>query len=435
MKIGIISINIHTTTLNFGCIIHSFAFQQFLKKNGYDSKVIEYKPGYYKDFDVKHPLFSYVENEKPDRNQLIKWRDLFYEREIRYDKFFGFVKNHYITTDKCYTSALLDEEDAGFDCYICATDVIWKAVPGGPDKGYLLACDSMKGKKKIAYAASKGARKYNEGQEERFINAACDFDYIFVRENSLKDYMKETLDIDTPNVLDPVFLMDREFYRSVEIVPEVHPEKYVLVYLAQTMDDEFVQKVIEFADENQLMVIELSEEVSHRAYQAKYGHKFLYDIGVEEWLWYIDHAEWVFTNSFHGTCFSLIFQKQFFNGARGGDKIELLLEQFGLDDRWLGDKSFVGAQNMTPINYDAVNEVMEKRIAESSKCILDALKDVESREHRPIIADAQPYLEKSKQAWKKKQVSSAFETGARKIWKKIESPKLKKCLKKVFHVK
>ena len=156
MKIGIISINIHTTTLNFGCIIHSFAFQQFLKKNGFDSQVIEYKPGYYKDFDVKHPLFSYVENEKPDRNQLIKWRDLFYEREVRYDKFFGFVDNHYITTDKCYTSDLLDKEDAGFDCYICATDVIWKAVPGGPDKGYLLACDSMKGKKKIAYAASKG---------------------------------------------------------------------------------------------------------------------------------------------------------------------------------------------------------------------------------------------------------------------------------------
>ncbi len=395
MKIGIISINIHTKTLNFGCIIHSCAFQHFLRENGFDSEVIEYKPIYYKDFDVRHPLFSYIDNEEESHDTLVKWRDLFYEREIRFDKFFAFVDKYYKKTDKCYTADSLDTEDPGFDCYICATDVIWKAVPGGPDKGYLLACDSMKGKKKIAYSASKGTRKYTEAQEKKFINAVSDFDYIFVREGSLKDYMNSVVDLDVPVVLDPVFLMTKSFYESLEIEPEKKYENYILIYMAQTMDDSFVQKVIEFANSCKLPVIELSESVNHRGYESRYGHDFIYDVGVEEWLWYIHHAEYIFTNSFHGTCLSIIYNKQFFDGARGGDKIEFLLERFGLHDRWLSEDNFVDAMNKEDIDYVKVNSILDEARAESSKLIIDALKDVESHEHRPLIENPESFVERS----------------------------------------
>ncbi len=400
MKIGIISINIYTRTLNFGCIIHSCAFQHFLEQNGYESEVIEYKPVYYKDFDVRHPLFSCVDNPDESHEELVKWRDMFYERERRYDKFFAFVDKYYKRTDKCYTADLLDKEDPGFDCYICATDVIWKAFHSGLDRGYFLACESMKDKKKIAYSASKGTRKYNEAQEKKFINALSDFDYVFVREGSLRDYVNKVTDIDAPVVLDPVFLMPKSFYEGIEIEPEKKYEKYVLIYMAQTMDDSFVKKVIEFADNCNLPVIELSESVNHRGYESKCGHDFIYDVGVEEWLWYIHHAEYIFTNSFHGTCLSIIYNKQFFDGARGGDKIEFLLERFSLQDRWLSEDSFIDALNKESIDYERVNGILDEARAESSKMILDALKDVESREHRPLIENPEPLIERSEQKWK-----------------------------------
>ena len=161
MKIGIISINAHTKVLNFASPLHSYAFQQFLKMHGYDSVIIDYKPNYYGQYNPRHPLFYQLshpmKNKKKQRAALKKWLKLFIPRQIRFDKFQRFIDKYYITTDECYNENTLDTNDLGLDCYICATDVIWKCnKKAGFDRGFFLACDSMKGKYKIAYAASRG---------------------------------------------------------------------------------------------------------------------------------------------------------------------------------------------------------------------------------------------------------------------------------------
>ena len=55
MKIGIISINMHTKGLNFACPVHTYAFQQFLLANGIESTVIDYKANYYGNFEPRYP--------------------------------------------------------------------------------------------------------------------------------------------------------------------------------------------------------------------------------------------------------------------------------------------------------------------------------------------------------------------------------------------
>ena len=55
MKIGLISINMHTKSLNFACPIHSWAFQRFLQMHGIESKVIDYTPNYNDDFPAREP--------------------------------------------------------------------------------------------------------------------------------------------------------------------------------------------------------------------------------------------------------------------------------------------------------------------------------------------------------------------------------------------
>ncbi|WP_035764527.1 polysaccharide pyruvyl transferase family protein [Butyrivibrio sp. NC2002] len=401
MNIGIISINIHTKTLNYGCIIHSFALQQFLRLNGIDSTVIEYKPNYYGVFDVKHPLFSLVEREKLDGKQLIKWKDLFYDREKRYDKFFGFVNNYYKKTDKCYTPELLDKEDPGFDVYICASDVIWKATEVGFDKGFFLASKCMNNKIKIAYSASMGARKYNEQQEKQFIEWVGDFDFVSAREDSLQKYIKDRMDIDARHVVDPVFLLPRSFYEQLQIKPDYTLDKYILVYLAQDMDEAFVKKVIGFAKDKGLPIIELSEELHHEKYALEEGVnlKVVYNAGVEEWLWYINHAEWIFTNSFHGTCFSIIFEKQFFCGARGGDKIKSLLNRFAVSDRWIVADSFVGVDSIGKIDYDTTSELVKHASSLSADFLISALKECNERVHKPLVANPKVFIERSRIEW------------------------------------
>ncbi len=61
MRIGLISINMYSKRLNFACPLHTYAFQQFLLGNGIESTVIDYKPVYYNDFDLKHPSRYYAE--------------------------------------------------------------------------------------------------------------------------------------------------------------------------------------------------------------------------------------------------------------------------------------------------------------------------------------------------------------------------------------
>lgn len=130
MKIGIISINAHTKVLNFASPLHTYAFQQFLLQNGIESTIIDYKPIYFGKFDVRHPLHYYQTHPNQDeavQEELIaKWTALYDAREKRYDRFEEFIQKYYIKTDICYTAKSIEKTDPGFDCYICATDVIWK---------------------------------------------------------------------------------------------------------------------------------------------------------------------------------------------------------------------------------------------------------------------------------------------------------------------
>ena len=402
MKIGIISININTRTLNFGSMIHSYAFQQFLLANGIESTVIDYKPVYFGRYDARHPLDYYRDiNPDPDPKKqaakLAKWEKLYDACESRYDKFMAFADKYYITTEEQYTPALLDKKDPGFDCYIVATDVIWKHHNvSGFDKGYFLASECMKGKKKIAYSASKGAKPYSREQEKQFIEWISDFDYISTRETSLQKYIKEKVDLDVPNVLDPVFLMPREFYEKVAKKPDDAPKgKFILIYLAMQNSADVVRAAVEFARDNGYEAIELSDEIKNENVVPDYPHKVAFDVGVDEWLWYIQNCEYFFTNSFHGCCFSIIFEKRFFVGDRGGDKIDCLLDFFGLQDRRPDNyRVLTHADTLPDIDYAPVRKKKEEGIKFSEGVILGAIHDLEKRDHKPLVKNPEYYIRK-----------------------------------------
>lgn len=104
MKIALISINAHTKVLNFASPLHTYVFQQFLLDNGIQTTIVDYKPVYFKNFDVEHPLFYYIDHpckdEAKQKDMLKRWKDLFYEREVRYHRFEEFIEKYYKKTKK-----------------------------------------------------------------------------------------------------------------------------------------------------------------------------------------------------------------------------------------------------------------------------------------------------------------------------------------------
>lgn len=240
MRIGLISINMYPKKLNFACPLHTFAFQQFLAAQGIESTIIDYKPIYFKDFDLEHPDETYRQrrdrilaekDSDSERNRkriadleerfIAPYSSMRREREIRYKKFRNFIDKHYVKTERCYDSDLLEIEDPGFDCYICVTDVIWKWNPGdGFDRGFFLGSSSMEGKWKIAYAASRGVpEELTAEQEQEFRHYVRDIDHVSVREQSLKEYVESACDRPAELVLDPVLLNDRTLYDTIAAPP------------------------------------------------------------------------------------------------------------------------------------------------------------------------------------------------------------------------
>lgn len=384
MKIGIISINAHTKVLNFASPLHSYAFQQWLQKHGYDSVIIDYKPNYYGQFNPKYPYLYYVRHPNPDKRKQKslehKWLRLFWKRKIRFDKFQKFIDRYYLTTEKCYNEDLLDKEDPGLDCYICATDVIWKCNKNaGFDRGFFLACEAMKGKSKIAYAASRGpAAELPEDKKEEFIRYISDFDAISVRERSFAEYIENIAGISTVHVLDPVLLHEKEFYEPLIKRPK-KKKGYVLLYIVMERAVPLIELAVRFAEERGLEVIELGEEIVDAKIPAGTRHKVVYDIGIEEWLGYMEEAEYIFTNSFHATCFSILFHKQFFVGKRNGDKILSVMEMFGISDRRVED-CFEGNRYIADdIDYYHVDKLRSQYKKKSEEFLLQALEAAEKK--------------------------------------------------------
>lgn len=402
MKIGILSINAHTKVLNFASPLHTYAFWKFLDNHGIESTIIDYKPVYYGKFDVKHPLFYYIDHPEKDLKEwkllLKKWKNLFYERELRYERFEEFIKTYYKKTERCYTAQILETEDPGFDCYICASDVIWKNhVNIGFDKGFFLACKQMEGKKKIAYAASRGPRAYTDEQAKEFFDYISDMDYLSVREKSLKDYIRENSDLPVSLALDPVFFHEKEFYYEMARPPK--QKGYVLIYIVMEQSRALVRTAVGFAKIRNLEVIELSEDLKDANIPKGTHHEVIYGIGIEEWLGYMQHAAYIFTNSFHACCFSIIFGKQFFAGARSGDKINSILELFELSSRRVLKNSPDVAAGLPDIDFGEVDKLRHRYVKESADFILNAIHALgqgEHQNHRDLVNE-EIYMDKETQ--------------------------------------
>lgn len=399
MNIGLISINMYTKGLNFACPLHTFAFQQFLRDNGIETTIIDYKPVYYGNFDLRHPadfyerLCDYRERTgNLDRIDELKskrdgYRALYHEREVRYDKFRKFIDERYVKTDDCYDSDLLEVKDPGFDCYICVTDVIWKKEPQkGFDRGFFLASKAMEGKKKIAYAASRGVFfAENEQDEEQFFGYLSDIDYIGVREESLKDYIEAHMSKDVSLVLDPVMLNDRSLYDDMAVKPE--EEGYLFVYYVMEQAEDTLEQAAAYARAHNLKIVEATDRPIPQGKLSKYEDldvTYRYDIGIEEWLGYFKHADVVFTNSFHASCFSILFEKEFFVGSRNGDKVTNVLKQFKLEDRRFNKDTNLLDPAPGPIDYEMVGNILKAKREESSNFILGAIRNLCEEEKSPI---------------------------------------------------
>lgn len=325
MKVGVITFH---SANNYGAILQTWALQKVLKDYGLDSCVIHYHP------DIIDRLYDPMLLKQGFSRWLKKQSIGMFSRQslIRYNKFQSFLTRNFNLIGDFRTYKELQNAKLDLDAYIVGSDQVWNPKHiGGFDPAYYLDF-AEPGKKKIAYAVSVGNDNIDAKYKEDMRKALNTFTGISVREGSIRDEVQLLCEKTVKVVLDPTMLLEKEAYEEIKI-PSTRKEPYILVYMIEKNE-----QVIRLANK-------LSESLGIAVIQRrqinglKNEAESFYTADAGEFIGLIEAAELVITNSFHGTVFSILYEKTFVSMLHSdtGSRTVDLLTSLGLQSHILYD--------------------------------------------------------------------------------------------------
>ena len=241
--------------------------------------------------------------------------------------------------------------------FVIGSDMMWcdKKYYWGRDTFYLNFVDD--GKRKIAYAPSFGADNINVIFDPERISVVIEylksFDKISVREDWGKNFLT-SLGIDCSQVPDPVFLLKKENYALLSYKAKEQTDKrFVLNYLlGKNIFKQAFEKSHSIAAEHNIEEVFITDGhlTLNESTRAQYPF-FLPRPDIYQLMWYFAQADYVVTDSFHGFCFSLIFNKPFVWLAKDSRDIRAksLARQIGMD---------LKSGDLNEPDYNKVNELL-----------------------------------------------------------------------------
>lgn len=228
-----------------------------------------------------------------------------------------------------------------YDAFIVGSDQVWRpSYNQHLEQAFLNFTENWKNVKRIAYAASFGVDnwEFTKKQTEECKRLVQKFDFVSVREDTAVNLCKEHLGIEATHVLDPTLLLSANDYQKLIDGLKISDSPYVFSYLL----DESEEKIDILEDISKRLnlpvrKIKLEKDIS-KIPMSKL--KSLTYPSIQEWLASFAQADFVVTDSFHGTVFSIIFNKPFVvlpNKGRGVARFESLLKDISLENRIFSD--------------------------------------------------------------------------------------------------
>lgn len=350
---------------NYGTVLQAYATQKYLESLGHTVNLLHIKrvvngaSKHYKEIEKKPTL---TEKIKYKIVSILRKKDL----EKKSKAFEDFRKTQ-LNVSKYYNSEeeLVNELEE-YDLFVSGGDQIWNPYHKVFSLNYMFNF-LKEDKKRIAYGSSFGV---GEISDEEILcemkECLSKYQAIGVREKSGIDIINK-MGIDARQVFDPVFLLNNEWQNMVGKVKE--QKKYCLVYALIDYPEEEKKKIQAFARERNLQVLILP----YNRQNCLNNFKKKFSLSPEEFLTYIANAEYVFTNSFHGLAFSILFKKEFSllgcntkEGCAKRERLIDLLSQLEIEDRKIGEGQ--------TIDYNRVFKTMQKHIESSKQYIDESIK-------------------------------------------------------------
>jgi len=373
---------------NYGAVLQAYALQETIKKLGHNTEFINFIPKY----SIKEILkkMNGRINEGNFLNMVLKISSKYISSKLhkkqnilRNKNFESFRSEHLSFSKKTYRNEkeLIGTKE-NYDIYIVGSDQVWN--PGAGFKRlvvYLLSFVSDT--KKISYAASV-SKKIPDEFKETYSNMLKDFDHISVRELNGKEQIKQLTDKNIEIVLDPTLLLSKNEWKIISKKPENIPNyKYIFVYDLYR-SNEIILGLSEFAKKSGLKIINYTPNDIYKKIKYRQVSDSFYECGPSEFLWYLENSKYVVTSSFHGTVFSLLFEKPFYavtpdTGYKGGNafnsRLTDLLNTVGLKNRIISNPSKLSDMLFDEdIDWKKVNENLNLEKEKSLNFLKNALK-------------------------------------------------------------
>ena len=280
---------------SYGSILQTIGLKNTLKEIGFESFVVKDNPAPSAYLPRKR-VFS--KNIKLFVKNVLNLR-IRKKQELYYQNTLSFI-NKYVDIRYYNDYNVLKQTPPDADYYMAGSDQIWHPALCKPSFFLDFVPDN---KKRLSYAASMGVTDITKEKKESFTRLISKMDSFSVREEDVKNVIKQYTNKDVQVHIDPTFLRSFKEWRNYE---EAYPIKrpYILVY-ALYWDKNLNKKLKKLHKESKMDIVAICSNVC-----SVYANKYVYDANPAQFLWLIDNAEAVVTSSFHGVAFSIIFNKK-----------------------------------------------------------------------------------------------------------------------------
>lgn len=328
--------NFHWENVNFGALITSYALNRYLNDSGYYARNIDYIPSFpWIDKEEANPLFD------------------------------NFRKKHLPVTRRFNAGQSLSMLNDEFSTFIVGSDQVWRhEFIKNEKEAYFLSFANCE-KKLISYAASFGIDTINAAKTEidEYKMLMSLFDAISVREDSGIKICEE-MGVRATKMCDPVFLLSQQKWCDLAEEGKVEGcEDDVVFY---TINEELEEDILKFINGNKDVL------------KYKSVKNITWKTSVEEWLFRVKNCKFFVTDSFHGSCFAIIFNKPFVcvnTNTRTSTRMLSLFDMLGIKGRYFSAFDDVNMHNLLAkeTDYQKVNKFLEEMRKKSEEFLIAAI--------------------------------------------------------------
>ena len=334
---------------DYGGMLQAFATQRFLEKQGIDSDAINFDNV---KGDISRRKWKYFLSNMMDIS-IVKEKSRLIEKKIRQktnarlkaqmaerdNAFDKFCTSHFkVSRPFDSWDDMAESSQKEYDAVIVGSDQLW--LPSNVMADYYTLNWVPEKVKKIAYATSFGIGNIPQKYKEMYRQYLIRIDYLSARETSGQEIISELTDRSVPLVNDPALLLDANGWDEVIKDKPIINDKYIFCYFMGDNPEQrdFVKRL---AKEKGLKIVALLHLDQFIETDEHYADYTPWDISPDDFVNLIKYAEYVCTDSFHGTVFSIIYSRNFFTFKRFNKKASLstntritsLLTRVGLMDR------------------------------------------------------------------------------------------------------